>query len=226
MNIYTDIPSPHRRKPALAASDYGLQNHGLSNLRRVYWNLPTARCTKRPSSAARAASPTRGRSWSTPASTRRARPRTSTWCASTSSEDYIWWGQYNRPFHPRELQHAAGRVQAYLQGRDVFVQDCFAGADPDYRMPVRIITEKAWHSLFARNMFIKPADAGRVQEAHSGVHRHRRAVVQRQPADRRHAHGDVHHPQLRPAAGHHRRHPLRRRDQEDHLHRAELPAAA
>jgi len=47
-------------------------------------------------------------------------------------------------------------LQAYLQGRDVFVQDCFGGADPDYRLPVRIITETAWHSLFARTMFLKP----------------------------------------------------------------------
>lgn len=43
-----------------------------------------------------------------------------------------------------------------MQGRDIFVQDCFAGADPDYRLPVRIITEHAWHSLFARNMFLTP----------------------------------------------------------------------
>jgi phosphoenolpyruvate carboxykinase (ATP) len=41
-----------------------------------------------------------------------------------------------------------------LQGRDVFVQDCFAGADPEHRMPIRIVTEKAWHSLFARNLFL------------------------------------------------------------------------
>ena len=47
-------------------------------------------------------------------------------------------------------------MQGYLQGRDVFVQDCYAGADPEYRMPIRIITEYAWHSLFARNMFILP----------------------------------------------------------------------
>jgi phosphoenolpyruvate carboxykinase (ATP) len=43
-----------------------------------------------------------------------------------------------------------------LQARDVFVQDCYAGADPEYRLPVRIITELAWHSMFARNMFISP----------------------------------------------------------------------
>jgi phosphoenolpyruvate carboxykinase (ATP) len=42
-----------------------------------------------------------------------------------------------------------------LQGRDVFVQDCFAGADPEYSLPVRIITQKAWHSLFARTLFLK-----------------------------------------------------------------------
>jgi phosphoenolpyruvate carboxykinase (ATP) len=46
-------------------------------------------------------------------------------------------------------------MQGFLQNRDVFVQDCYAGADPDYRLPIRIVTEKAWHSLFARNMFMK-----------------------------------------------------------------------
>jgi phosphoenolpyruvate carboxykinase (ATP) len=51
-----------------------------------------------------------------------------------------------------------GRLQAWLQGEEVFVQDVYAGADPDYRMPVRIITEKAWHSLFVRNMFITTDD--------------------------------------------------------------------
>jgi phosphoenolpyruvate carboxykinase (ATP) len=44
---------------------------------------------------------------------------------------------------------------AYLQLKDVFVQDCFAGADPQYQIPIRVITESAWHSLFARNMFIQ-----------------------------------------------------------------------
>ena len=48
-------------------------------------------------------------------------------------------------------------MQGFLQGKDVFVQDCFAGADPNYRMPVRIICEYAWHALFARNMFVLPA---------------------------------------------------------------------
>ena len=47
-------------------------------------------------------------------------------------------------------------MQGFLQGRDLFIQDCYAGADPNYQLPVRIITEYAWHSLFTRNMFILP----------------------------------------------------------------------
>ncbi len=43
---------------------------------------------------------------------------------------------------------------AYCAERDLFVQDVFAGADPRYQMPVRVITELAWHSLFARTLFI------------------------------------------------------------------------
>jgi phosphoenolpyruvate carboxykinase (ATP) len=47
-----------------------------------------------------------------------------------------------------------------MEGREIFVQDCYAGADPRYRLPIRIITEQAWHSLFARHMFIDVPDSG------------------------------------------------------------------
>ncbi|RME78480.1 MAG: phosphoenolpyruvate carboxykinase [Chloroflexi bacterium] len=72
-----------------------------------------------------------------------------------SSEQYIWWGKVNRPFDPDRFDELHRRMISYLQMKDVFVQDCWAGADPEYRLPVRIITEYAWHSLFARNMFIQ-----------------------------------------------------------------------
>ena len=73
-----------------------------------------------------------------------------------STEDKIWWGQYNKPFSPEKFDALYDRLLGFLQGRDVFVQDCFVGADSEYQMPIRIIAEKAWHSLFARNMFILP----------------------------------------------------------------------
>jgi phosphoenolpyruvate carboxykinase (ATP) len=72
-----------------------------------------------------------------------------------ATEDKIWWGQYNRPFTSENFSALLSRLQGYLQGRDVFVQDCHAGADPEFSLPIRIITQKAWHSLFARAMFLK-----------------------------------------------------------------------
>jgi phosphoenolpyruvate carboxykinase (ATP) len=72
-----------------------------------------------------------------------------------SSADYIWWGKVNRPFDPDNFDSLHRRMASYLQTKDIFIQDCWVGADPAYRLPVRIITEYTWHSLFARNMFIK-----------------------------------------------------------------------
>ncbi|WP_282753539.1 phosphoenolpyruvate carboxykinase [Desulfuromonas thiophila] len=68
----------------------------------------------------------------------------------------IWWGNVNRPFAPEKFDLLYNRMMAYLQNRPLYVQDCFAGADPAYRLPVRVITSLAWQSLFARNMLILP----------------------------------------------------------------------
>ena len=69
----------------------------------------------------------------------------------------ICWGEVNRPVHREVFDSLLARVAAYFRGREAFVQDLFAGADPSFRLPVRIVTEEAWHSLFARNMFIRPS---------------------------------------------------------------------
>ncbi len=75
-----------------------------------------------------------------------------------TSEDRIWWGKHNRPVDPERFEKLKARLLAYLQGRDVYVQDCYAGADPDYRLKVRVVNETAWHNLFVRNMFIREFD--------------------------------------------------------------------
>jgi phosphoenolpyruvate carboxykinase (ATP) len=75
-----------------------------------------------------------------------------------TSEDRIWWGKHNRPIDPEHFERLKVRLGAYLQGRDVFVQDCYAGADPEYRLKLRVITETAWHNMFARDMFLREFD--------------------------------------------------------------------
>jgi phosphoenolpyruvate carboxykinase (ATP) len=75
--------------------------------------------------------------------------------AEPSSEAEIGWGEVNTPFSAERYDALKARLCAYLQGKDLFVQDCKAGADPRHQIRVRVITELAWHSLFARNMFIQ-----------------------------------------------------------------------
>jgi phosphoenolpyruvate carboxykinase (ATP) len=155
MNLYLDIPSPAAKEAGQTASLFGIQNHGLSNLHRVYWNLPTPalyeeaifRSECRLSHLGPLVVNTGKHTARAAADKFVVREQT--------SEERVWWGQYNRPFNPDSFSTLLTRLQGYLQGRDIFVQDCHAGADPEYRMPIRIITEKAWHSLFARTMFAR-----------------------------------------------------------------------
>ena len=156
MNIYLDVQSPAVKEASEYASIYGLQNHGLFNLRRVYWNLPAAALYEEAIHRSEARVCHLGPLVvGTGKHTARAAADKFVVREQTTESD-IWWGQYNRPFNPENFSMLHSRLQGYLQGRDVFVQDCYAGSDPEYRLPIRIITQKAWHSLFARIMFIKP----------------------------------------------------------------------
>jgi phosphoenolpyruvate carboxykinase (ATP) len=76
----------------------------------------------------------------------------------SSSEQHVAWGKVNRPIDAASFDGLQARMMAYLRGKELYVQDCYAGADPTYRLPIRIVTERAWHSLFARHMFIPEPD--------------------------------------------------------------------
>jgi len=156
MNHLLNVKTPAQSVAMLLKSDYGLENHGFINLGRVYWNLPPAVLYEE--------SLFRGEGWMVDAGPllvhtgkHTARSASDKFIVrEPQSEAHVWWGSYNRPFAPEKFEDVYNRLLAYFQGRDVFVQDVYAGADPNYRLRVRIITETAWHSLFSRNMFIPP----------------------------------------------------------------------
>lgn len=75
-----------------------------------------------------------------------------------SSLKKIWWGKINKPINRSKFEALKGHICAYLQGKDLFIQNCYAGADERFRIPVRVITESAWHVLFARTMLIRELD--------------------------------------------------------------------
>ncbi len=151
---YLNIKSPAAAVAKDLKSDYGLVNHGFSNFGNVYWNLSEPALYEEILFRREGQISNLGPIVvNTGKHTARA-ANDKFVVMEDSVQGEVWWGQYNRPFGNVKFVEVLNRLQAFVQERDLFVQDCWGGADPRYRLPVRIITEYAWHSLFARNMFI------------------------------------------------------------------------
>ena len=144
-------------------SRHGLDHCGISTSGTAHWNLPPAQLYEQ---AVR-----RGEGWiaadgpliaHTGKHTGRS-PNDKFVVREASSESDLWWGDVNRPFAPEAFDRMLEKVRAHFAERDLFVLDAYAGADSRYRLPVRVITEFAWHNLFARNMFIREEDPGALE---------------------------------------------------------------
>ncbi len=156
MNNLLNIKTPAQGIAQTRKADYNLSNHGLSNLRLAYWNLPTEALYEEAVFRGEGVT-ANGGPFVVNTGKHTARSANDKFVVrEATSEEHVWWGQYNRPFAPAKFEALYDRMQGYLQGRDVFVQDVYVGADEKYRLPVRIVTELAWHSIFARNMFLVP----------------------------------------------------------------------
>lgn len=138
-------------------SSYGLEHNGLRDLGNVYWNLPTAALYEHVVRNREGLISHLGPLVVRTGSHTGQAPNDKFIVRDTETEGTVWWGKANHPFEPRDFDHLFLRLQAYFQHRDVYVQDCLAGADPRYQLRVRVITERAWHSLFAHTMFLRPS---------------------------------------------------------------------
>jgi len=134
-------------------SHYGLEHHGIVRPGKIHWNLSMAHLVEE--------SVRRGEGLLTASGALNAMtgkrtgrsPRDKWVVEEPSSKDKIWWGKVNQPIAEMDYLGLRQEVMAYLQGRELFVMDGFAGADPRYTMPIRIVTELAWHSLFVKQLF-------------------------------------------------------------------------
>ena len=72
--------------------------------------------------------------------------------------DKVNWGEVNQAFDPEKFDALFERVVEFLRGRELYVQDLYAGADPQYRLPIRVFNQYAWHNLFARALFVRPTN--------------------------------------------------------------------
>ncbi len=148
---------------ALLAGDLesaGLDSFGIGHVRKAARNLTTAplfeEAVKRGEGLTAAGGPLVVR---TGKHTGRS-PNDKFFVREPGSESNIDWGKTNKAFEQGRFEALLARVDQFLREREVFVLDAYAGADPAYRLPIRVLTQRAWHNLFARNLFIpaKPSE--------------------------------------------------------------------
>jgi phosphoenolpyruvate carboxykinase (ATP) len=161
---YLEFATPAQKHASDLRSNYGLENHGLVHLDTVYWNLPT------PALVEEAVFRGEGKLVNGGAF----QVNTGKWTARAANDKYfvmeestekdIDWGEYNRPMTPDKFSSLFARLQSYWQGEELFVQDVYAGADPEYQLPVRVISDRAFCSHFVRNMLITETDLAMLKE--------------------------------------------------------------
>ncbi len=143
-------------KASEVESSYGLDHHGIRNTGPVHWNLRTTvlyeHIVRRCEGNVAHLGPIIVRSGQHTG--RAAKDKYVVKDEKTAKE--LWWNPSGKPMAPETYDRLRTRMMAYLQGRELYVQDTYCGNHPKYRLKVRVINETAWHNLFTRTMLVRP----------------------------------------------------------------------
>jgi phosphoenolpyruvate carboxykinase (ATP) len=132
-----------------------LADYGLVNLGNIHWNLPPAALIEHALERKEGKLAANGAFATTTGAHTGRSPKDKFIVSNQETAAKIWWGENNHPMTQETFEVVRRSLADYLQGRDVYILDAAAGADPRYRMPIQVITELAWHNLFARQLFLR-----------------------------------------------------------------------
>ena len=144
--------------------EHDLEVFGLGRVARTHWNLGTAPLCEAAVRRGEATFAAEGPLVAVTGQHTGRSPNDKFIVREPSSDTRVDWGHVNRPLDVNRFDALYGDMVTYLAGKEVFVLDAWAGAAPTYRLPIRVVTEFAWHNLFARNMFIPETDALRLAQ--------------------------------------------------------------
>lgn len=136
--------------------DYGLSHFGC-NPTRVWRNLPPELLVERTILSGEGVMGMGGATMCLTGKFTGRSPKDKYFVVEPGSRDHIDWGSVNQRMDEATFDALLKKVSAGLSGREAYLFDGFAGADPAYSLPIRIVTQKAWHAHFAHNMFIRPS---------------------------------------------------------------------
>jgi phosphoenolpyruvate carboxykinase (ATP) len=137
-------------------SRHGLDQHGLRNWSIAYWNLDTASLVEASLRRDEGMLAANGALVVQTGKFTGRSPKDKYVVRDSITENTVDWGAVNQPMTPEIFDALFTKVLAHLQDRELFVQDLEGGAEPAYRLPVRVITRRAWHALFGRQLLIRP----------------------------------------------------------------------
>ena len=141
-----------------------LEDYGLVNLGNIHWNLPPAALVEHALARGEGKLAANGAFAATTGTHTGRSPKDKFIVANEEYSAKIWWGENNHPMPPETFEVVRRSLADYLQGRDVYILDAAAGADPRYRMPIQVITELAWHNLFARQLFLRATESDQTSD--------------------------------------------------------------
>ncbi len=134
-------------------SERNLEKHGIKNPGTIHWNLSVPQLIEEAVRRGEGILTDKGAINSMTGERTGRSPNDRYVVEEASTKDKLWWGKVNVPIAQDKFEALLADTLKHLEGRDLFVKDAFAGADPRYRMPIRAITEFAWHNLFVHQLF-------------------------------------------------------------------------
>ncbi len=137
-------------------SSYGVENQGIQEAKNVYWNLPSSKLIEIAIKNGQGKLTVNGALVVSTGTYTGRSPKDKYFVEEPSSKDNIWWGKVNVPIGEEVFDALHKEVTGYLADKDIYVLDTLCGADPEHRLPIRIVNEMAWQNLFCRQMFIPP----------------------------------------------------------------------
>ncbi|MBE7509709.1 MAG: phosphoenolpyruvate carboxykinase (ATP) [Bacteroidia bacterium] len=144
-------------------NEYGLKNPnfsvadlGLKNVSAAYWNLSVAELVEEAILKGEGELSDFGALVVDTGEFKGRSPKDKFVVCDSETENSVWWGDINFKFEPAKFDALYNRVTAYLSGKEIYVRDCYACADPRYRLNIRVVTDSPYQSIFANNLFLRP----------------------------------------------------------------------
>jgi phosphoenolpyruvate carboxykinase (ATP) len=137
---------------------HGAKAFGFKDLQRVFWNLTAPRLYEESIGRSEATLAAGGALVAQTGVHTGRSPKDKFIVRDATTADSVWWDN-NGAIEPEQFETLLADFMAHARGKELFAQDLYGGADPQYRVKTRVFTEYAWHSLFIRNLLIRP-DAG------------------------------------------------------------------